>query len=564
MAIALPFSSATRHEKLAKPAPLVECSCFALKRDSFQIFCWIFALACAVSPLFSSHDIPLVDLPQHLHLISALHRLGDTSTLFPDYFVRRLELTPYLGYYYVVSALNWIFPLETANRIFLGAVVAGLPLSLAFLLRSLRRSAWPALLAIPFAYGDSFAWGFINFCAALPLGILCCGCCVRAVEDVAKRTKWSFWLAGLLVVVLLFHVQVFAFLALALPLLLLTTQANEERFFKARRGVLLGVIPGVVLFLLWVGLRLGAPTDIAPGQPWKAWGPMLSAENLGYKTLATNLSDIAQIPVDNAGQRQWSEIQFPILAGMTRDPAEHRAIRVSLLLCVASLLAAIFSRAPSNPRGRWLAACRMPWLTVLAFGFFFALPFDIRGYIYYLNTRYLHLAMALLVCCLPMLSATWIRGLAVLAALASFFFAQPLRGAFSQFDSEAGHLSTLEAFSAQKPKVMGLMFNTTSVAMSHPVFLHASCALARARGGITNFSFASTPHSPLLYRQPLPPTFPSEWRPNEMRWQNQGSYYDHFVLRGATPEQVFGNLLQTELYVADQAGDFFLVRKRNP
>jgi hypothetical protein len=543
---------------------LEECAYLPLKRDSFQIFCWIFALACAVSPLFSSHEIPLVDLPQHLHLISALHRLSDTSTLFPEYFVRRPELTPYLGYYYVVSALNWILPLEAANRIFLCAVVAGLPLSLAFLLQSLKRSAWPALLAIPFAYGDSLAWGFINFCAALPLGILCCGCCVRAVEDVSKRTKWSLWLAGLLVVVLLFHVQVFVFLALALPLLLLTTQASGEKFFKARKGVLLGVIPGVLLFLLWVGLRLGAPADIAPGQPWKAWGPMLSAENLGYKTFANNLSDIAQIPTDNTGQRQWSETQFPILAGMTRDPAEHRAVRLSLLLCLGALLVAIFSWASRSPHVAWLAACRMPGLTVLAFGFFFALPFDIRGYMYYLNTRYLHLAMALLVCCLPMLPETSNRVFSVLAALASFFFAQPLRGAFSQFDSEAAQLSALEEFSAQKPKVMGLMFNTTSASLSHPVFLHASCALAKARGGITNFSFASTPHSPLLYRQPLPPTFPSEWRPNEMRWQEQGNYYDHFVLRGATPEQVFGGLLQTELYVAGQAGDFFLVRKRNP
>ena len=37
----------------------------------------------------------------------------------------------------------------------------------------------------------------------------------------------------------------------------------------------------------------------------------------------------------------------------------------------------------------------------------FALPFDIRGYMYYLNTRYAHLAAALLVVSVPVLDATW-------------------------------------------------------------------------------------------------------------------------------------------------------------
>ena len=133
-----------------------------VRRHLPEQFAWIFALICGVAPLWASQALPLVDLPQHLHLISVLHRLNDASTLFPEVFARRPELTPYLGYYYVVSALNWLMPLELANRLFLSLYVAGLPLSLAFLLKSLKRPTWPALLALPFAYGDSFAWGFIN------------------------------------------------------------------------------------------------------------------------------------------------------------------------------------------------------------------------------------------------------------------------------------------------------------------------------------------------------------------------------------------------------------------
>ncbi|HET9452563.1 MAG TPA: hypothetical protein VFO83_16855, partial [Aggregicoccus sp.] len=139
------------------------------------------ALLCGVLPLWVGAHLPMVDLPQHLHLISALHRLEDPTTLYPQLLQARGELTPYLGYYYVVSGLSWLLPLELANRLFLSLYVAGLPLALAFLLRTLARPAWPSLLALPFAYGDSFGWGFVNYLAALPLAVLSCALFVRCL-----------------------------------------------------------------------------------------------------------------------------------------------------------------------------------------------------------------------------------------------------------------------------------------------------------------------------------------------------------------------------------------------
>ncbi len=106
------------------------------------------------------------------------------------------------------------------------------------------------------------------------------------------------------------------------------------------------------------------------------------------------------------------------------------------------------------------------------------------------------------------------------------------------------------------------MFNTQSAAMTHPVFLHASTVLARERGGLTNFSFALTPHSPLKYRDLIPPTFPSEWRPEQMNYETQGRFYDHFLVRGVHPGQIFGPKLEQELYIAAEAGGFWLVRRR--
>lgn len=513
---------------------------------------WFLALLCAVAPLWASQALPLVDLPQHLHLISVLHRLDDPSTLYPEIFARRPELTPYLGYYYAVSLLNWLFPLELANRLFLSAYVVGLPLSLAFLLKSLKRPTWPALLALPFAYGDSFAWGFINFCAALPLALVTSGLFVRAIEDAPHRRRWAGLLALALVLVLLFHVQVFAWLAVALPLLLVLSPAPEGTAWRARVPALLGVVPGVLLFILWVGLRLGQPHEIAPGQPWRSWGPMLSAENLGWKPFSQNLAELVTI--------RGLDVQFPILAGMTPGGSDQHAVRLVVAIALVATVLALFTRE-KGVEGP-LARLRILGLSALALALFFALPFDIRGYMYYLNTRYAHLAAALLVASVPVLPKVWSRRALWLSAAAAVVLMVPLWTAFKAFDAESRALVELTHAAGNTPRVMGLLWSTGSRAVTHPVYLHSGCVIARERGGLTNFSFALTPHSPLMYRGTPPPTFDSEWRPDHFDWNTQGAAYDHFLLRGPSAEQIFGPLLKSELTVAARVGDFTLVRRR--
>ncbi|WP_407738629.1 hypothetical protein [Hyalangium sp.] len=511
---------------------------------------YFMALVLGMAPLWVGRALPMVDLPQHLHLISVLHRLEDPSTLYPEFFAARNTLTPYLGYYYLVSLLNWLMPLELANRLFLSAYVVGLPLSLAFLLRSLGRPAWPSLLALPFAYGDSFAWGFVNYCASMPLAFLCCGLFVRALTDTPRRRPWAVGLAVCLVAVLLFHVQAFFFLGLGLPWLLFTTRVPEDpgaQGFRARLRpripALAGVTPGVVLFLGWVALRLGQPAEIAPGQPWKAWGPLLSSENLSFKPFTQNRDEFLQV-----------------LANLFHDGSDRWPLyAVGAVAAVALVLGlAMGGPRPEGPVARF----RMLGLGVIALVLFFALPFDIRGYIYYLNTRYAHLAAALLICSVPVTRPSHHRPLLWASAACAVLLGGVLGKGFRAFSREAAEWDTLVAATAPKPRVMGLIFETRSYVVRFPVFLHSATVLARARGGVTNFSFALTPHSPLRYVGPPPPTFPSEWRPQDFDYATMGRFYDHFLVRGASPAQLFGARLQTELSVVAHAGDSWLVRRR--
>lgn len=490
-------------------------------------------LVLGVAPLWAARQLPMVDLPQHLLLISALHRLGDPTTLYPAVFAARGELTPYLGYYHLVSLLHWLLPLELANRVFLTAVVAGLPLALAFLLRSLGRPRWPSLLALPFTYGDSFGWGFVSYLASLPLAVLACGCFLRALEDAPRRWRWAGIHAAVLLAVLLMHVQGFLFLAVALPWLLVTTRV--EGGLPARVPAVLSTLPAVAVFGVWGAGRLLAPAEVAEGAPWKAWGPLLSERNVAYKSLAQNLDELPRV-----------------LANQLRDGSDRWALGAVVLLAVAATAVGLLG-ARSGAREVGLARLRLPGLGLIALLLYLVLPFDIRGAIYYLNTRYAHLAAALLVASVPPLAARLRPVFLALGAGAALLLAVPLVRGFRGFDAEAAPLLRFAELSPAGPRVMGLLWNPGSRVVNHPVFLHAAAVPARLRGGITNFSFALTPHSPLRYRGTPPPTFPSEWRPDGFRWETMGPAYTNFLLRGPTPERVFGPRLGTDVHVVAQA-----------
>lgn len=490
----------------------------------------------------------MVDLPQHLHLISVLHRLDDPSTLYPAFFERRGELTPYLGYYYAVEALHQLLPLELANRIFLSLYVLAFPLSVAFLLRSLGRPRWPALLTVPLAYGDNFGWGFVNYCASTPLAILGCGLSVRLLKSGSRRTAAA--LAITLVAALLFHVQAYFFLAVGLPVLFFMTRGPSSFGLPNRLTFTAAAVPSAALFVVWFGARLGQPTEVQYGAPWKAWGPMLSPQNLAFRTFRQNLDDA-----------------LPLLANLLRDHSDFYAFLAVGAVGTAAAVLAIWPRFrppelgnEERGRERW----RLAALATLAWVFYFALPFDIRGYIYYLNPRYAQLAAAFTLAAVPSSVQPYRRWLCMAAAGTSTVFCLVLAQGFLAFGRESRALEELSKLVEPQARVMGLIFDPNSEVVRQPVYLHAAATVAREAGGVANFSFALTPHSPVRYRVEPPPTFPSEWRPDRFSYPLQGPAYDHFVGRGGSPESVFGPLIGTDLEWVDRLGSFWMLRRKAP
>ncbi len=514
---------------------------------------WALAVLVAVSPLWAGHELPLVDLPQHFYVIAILNHLHDPANLFARFFEPRPGFSPYIAYYYLVGHLARVVSVETANRVFLSVYVAGLPLSMGFLIRSLGRPAWPALLAIPLAYGDNFAMGFVNYCAALPLTFVCMGLFVRAITDSPRRPLWGASLAAALLALLAVHPVPLAFLALALPFLLLTTRAPEElaafdpiQWLRVRRFAIGGVLPAVLVALLWLRSLAGHPTPIAYGVPWHAWGPIFSKQNVQFMTFGENLAAFPQL-----------------LAGILSDDSDRLGLRFAGVIAGLAIIARVFSRASAPAHGgRWHERARPAGLVAIAVGLYFTLPLNIQGYVGGINPRFAQLAALLSLSLLPRLGPGLARTMLWLAAVAALATAAPLIRGFEAFDREAASLRAMVRASGDRPRVMGLIYDDYSRVVRFPVYLHSAATLARERGGIPNYSLGGWPSAPIRFRATPPPTYPSEWEPRAFDYEAQGGFYDHFLVRGANPLRIFGKRIGDELEIAAHDGDFWLVRRR--
>lgn len=124
---------------------------------------------CALLPIWVPRFLPLLDFPNHLGAIAILHRHGDPSWGYDQFYSLNLKPAPYWGHYFPVHLLAYLVPLEVANKLWIGLVALALPSGVAVLARQLGRSPWLALFAAPFVYGYCFALGFLSFCGGVAL-----------------------------------------------------------------------------------------------------------------------------------------------------------------------------------------------------------------------------------------------------------------------------------------------------------------------------------------------------------------------------------------------------------
>jgi len=164
-----------------------------------------------------------LDYPNHIARVFVLAHLHDSAFHFQQFYRADWGLYPYLAVDVSMLALQRLFPVLLAGRIFLSLCVLALPLSAWFFLRQANPGQdHLALWALLLAHGIFFLYAFLNFYLSLPLSFLAAGLWLRYLA----RPRLALWCLLVLMVTALYFTHLVGFV---LAGLLITTYALFAR-----------------------------------------------------------------------------------------------------------------------------------------------------------------------------------------------------------------------------------------------------------------------------------------------------------------------------------------------
>ena len=437
------------------------------------------ALLCGAAtalPFWVGRFVPLVDLPQHLAVVSVLRHHGDPAWGFGRHFDTEWgELTPYWTFYLATWGLSFAMSVETAARVFLSAYALLLPWAGIALCRTFGASPWIGLLTAGLALNANLYYGFVSYCAAVLLMLALLAALERSWRA-ASLAGTVFLTAG---TALLFftHAQVLAFF-LGGALLLAATAASTP--WRTRLARLAPLGPGLALLLVWsygqfVASRAGQGADYAFGR--------VGHMRAGFRPLGESLAALPDA-----------------IAGVFQDGSD-----TVLLLAWCALSAWSWPR--TGPGAADPARRRVLLLAALAGAAYFAAPLWIMGQ-WNIGPRF-----------------AWIAALLVL----------PAARQHAAFDREVGAFDAALDHLPRGVSVAPLIFDARGAVLAQWPYLHFGQYAMVRRGGLAAMNLGRVACFPIRMRdaRTLPHTDP--FRPGDFRFEEMGRLYDYFLLRRAGP-----------------------------
>jgi hypothetical protein len=315
-------------------------------------------------PLWSAKVLPLDDIPNHLARITALHHLNDPRWNLSPYYQRSLGLVPYLGHFYVVHLLAYVFGgVVRANLVYMILYVLSAPLCGLAFARATGRSPWLALLLLPLSIGYFFQWGFVSFCVAVMLTLVALAQLWKLLDS--PSVKGAVAVFALTVILYLCHVLPWGAFGVAAGACLIT-EAAARRF----RGPLYAagaMLPSVGLF--WMGLRHAKDTGYISSLPYFA------EEDPPSRLLRRVASTIDLFQKQTV--EEWVQIGLVLLvvallvsdAGRETDEPLRKRLRIPLVLLVFVAGALFTPFSIKRPFNWWMINLRFLML-ICAVGVF--------------------------------------------------------------------------------------------------------------------------------------------------------------------------------------------------
>lgn len=475
-----------------------------------------FLLSATVSlvPIWSVRYPPMVDLPQHAAQVFVWKHLDDPAFGYRQIFEIDLA-SPYLAGHAVARLAAVLLPVPAAMKCLVSLAVLALPLALFVLLRRSESDEWNALLGFPLAFGFAFYWGFTNYMLAVPVGLAFTAAALGYARRPSRRSGLA--LALFAFVLYFFHALAFALSIAVAGLWILT--ASKGRF---RERLLLAwpLAPATVVIAAWfLLLRFTDPSQ--------------SAAVLWSETAFERLRDLPSM-LAGAGRQQGPRL----LGG---------------LLVLGLPLAG----------GRW--SWRPPWRLAplaVALGLFFAAPNRA------LNTWFLYPRFAVFIALFALLAMEparhELRRRAGRMLIVAFVigWAAFLTADFRAIDAEARHFDAVVESMEGGRRLLGLVFEPGFDAVAGmPVFGHFHMWYQAKKGGLAEFTFATSAPNPVQY---LPGAGPLadprlSTRPDLFDFHRDGRF-DYFLVR--SPDDVGGRLFRgAPVELELRSGNWWLYRR---
>jgi hypothetical protein len=459
-------------------------------------------LACCLFgavPVWLSIFPPMVDLPQHAAQVGLFRDLHHPAFRYAGDF-RINWFTPYLLGYLQLFCFSSLAGPVVAAKIVVSIALFLAPIFLAFLLWDLESDPLLAVITVPAMYGITFAWGFLNYLVAAPIGIALLWCSLRHLRQANRRTYIGVFLLGLLL--FFSHALIWAFFVFVCALwIVLESQTRREGLRRA-----LPLLLPIPLIFVFLAHSLAAPISSSGVNHWDLgwvnasepyygnltphWGRLFGfmARLLGaYPTAFTNLFGIVLFAL-------------PSLAGYR--PQRRAFFWVPFVTCLVVLFA-----APST----------LFRITFIYQRFsLFVLPFFVIGISRVANPK------SLVRWTMPLVASTWIAVVCV-----------------NTLAANSGMVGLPELIAHMRPgeRALSLVFQFRTPGSIAPVYVHLPHWYAGEKAdAVVDPSFAEFPQEWVVFRDGRVPnaSVGFEWTPREFDWTYySGANYRYFVVRAA-------------------------------
>ncbi|MEW5851801.1 MAG: hypothetical protein AB2A00_23630 [Myxococcota bacterium] len=457
----------------------------------------VYLLCCILyaGPLLSEAYLPLVDLPQHMHLVQVKRDmlLGGGTV---GHFRLAEPLAPYWVFYALATLLSLVVGAEWAVRLLLALALALTPLAVRHLARTWDRETAFTLLAFPLACSFSFWMGFASFVFAVPLGLLLVAEMSRCVMDPA-RSRRNLTLLGM--VLYFTHVQVLALAGLWCVVV------TAPCWLSRRRDVLhacLALVPAGVLLVGWL---FHAQQYAPPGSPVDHVPPAEALSQFWRNAMGVSVHNAF---VDGTDGWSMAAVAALLLLAFAYRPETRRAPSVpfaALAAVVATLV--VYLVSPSGTRWQHL-----------------------------ISQRYVGPMLLLALAAVPAWTVRHRTAqvlCAVVAVATGINFAVHLK----RFSAQVGPFD--EAIQHVKPgtRTVALMLDNTSPVIHGYPLLHYGVLMAARRDTVPANGFGRFPQVPvqLVDRSEVPA--PSEFEPQDWDADAMLVAYDHVLIRNRPGER---------------------------